>query len=119
MKIREFIRHPTDIPIKITMADVAAHGNEYLNNISLGGLSFKSRVPLERGTAIDIRIPLVKPIFEAVGQIVWCEKSGNYYNVGVKFINDKDATLIRIVEQICYIEHYKKEILHREGRKLT
>jgi hypothetical protein len=37
----------------------------------------------------------------------------------VEFIESKDAFRIRMVEQICHIEHYKNEIREKEGRLLN
>ena len=39
--------------------------------------------------------------------------------MGVSFVDPDDAFRTRMVEQICHIEHYKKEILEKEGRELT
>ena len=61
---RKFVRRDADIPIEIGLGDLVAHKKEYLNNISFGGLSFKSRDEVKAGTVINIRIPLVRPMFE-------------------------------------------------------
>jgi len=116
---RLFIRHPSDIPIEISLEDVVSHKKEYLNNIGLGGLSFKSRKCLKKGTIIKIKIPLIKPVFEARGEVVWCEGKNGYYNVGVEFLDVDSAFKARMIEQICHIEHYKKEVMEKEGRTLS
>ena len=116
---RKFIRHPSDIPIEIFMEDVVSDKGEYLNNIGIGGLSFKSKVFLEKDTIIKIKIPFVHPIFEATGKVAWCEKSRKHFNVGVEFREVDVAFRARMVEQVCYIEHYKKSIQRKEGRTLT
>lgn len=119
MNMRRFIRHPSDIPIKVFLRDIVYNDQEYLNNIGVGGLSFKSRVPLDKGTIIKVKIPLVRPIFEATGRVVWCEAMKDYYNVGVEFMELDIAYRARMVEQVCHIEHYKKEMQTQEGRSLT
>jgi hypothetical protein len=116
---RRFIRHPSDIPIEIFLEDVVTHSREYLNNIGIGGLSFRSRVFLDKDVLIRIRIPLVRPIFEATGRVVWCRKAEDFFNVGVEFMEVDSAFRARMVEQLCHIEHYKKEIREREGRQIT
>ena len=117
--MRQFIRHPTDMPIKYDIGDVAVNKKEYLNNISHGGLSFRSNIYIEPGSVIDIRIPIRKPVFKAKGIVVWCRKNDGYYEVGVEFEEGKTEYGVRMVEQVCYIEHYKKEIWEKEGRKLS
>lgn len=117
--MRKFIRHPSDIPIEVYLEDVVSHKREYLNNVGVGGLSFKSKVYLEKETVIKVKIPLVKPVFEATGRVAWCEQADGYFNVGVEFLEVDSAFRARMVEQVCHIEHYKKEILEKEGRTLS
>jgi len=117
--MRKFIRHPSDIPIQVHLEDVVSDRKEYLSNISFGGLSFRSHSPLKAGTVIRVRIPLIRPVFETRGRVVWCRENKEYYDVGVEFIEQKDVFKARMVEQICYIEHYKREIYLKEGRRLS
>ena len=121
--MRQFIRHPTDMPLEYKLENVVVHLRDYLNDISHGGLSFKSCTFLKSGSVIDIRIPIRKPVFEAKGIVIWCCKNEEYkdkcYDVGVEFADTKSENKLRMVEQICYIEHYKKDVLTKEGRKLT
>jgi len=125
--MRSFIRHPSDIPIEIhpfhgaarEQVTTAVREREYLNNVSTGGISFKSGIPLQMDAVVTIRIPVVKPAFEAKGKVVWCHKENDHYNVGAEFIELRDMFRARMVEQVCRIEHYKKEIYEREGRALS
>ena len=117
--MRQFIRHPTDMPIEYDIGDVAVNKKEYLNDISHGGLSFRSNIYIEPGSVINIRIPIHKPVFNAKGIVVWCRKNDGYYEVGVEFEEGKTEYGVRMVEQVCYIEHYKNEIWEKEGRKLS
>ena len=116
---RKFIRHAAGLPIEIALGDLVAHKKEYLNNISFGGLSFKSRESVETGTLINIRIPLVRPMFTATGKVAWCRKEGAVFNVGVKFVTPADGFKIRMLEQICHIETYKKELRKTAGHHVT
>ena len=117
--MRQYIRHPTDIPLEYRLVDVVAHDTEYLKDISEGGLSFQSVVCLDRGAKIHIRIPLRDPIFETDGIVVWCRENDNQYEVGVQFIDPASEFRVRMVEQVAHIEHYKAEVLKNEGRQLT
>ncbi len=118
--MRSFIRHPSDIPIKY-QADAEPSGvaQERLNNISQGGLSFSSTRALPVGTVITIRIPHVQPDFEVRGQVAWCRSEHELFEIGVAFVDASDLFQVRMVEQICHIEHYKAEVLAREGRRLN
>ncbi|MCK4906982.1 MAG: PilZ domain-containing protein [Spirochaetes bacterium] len=117
--MRNFIRHPVDIPIKYYLGDIVDTKHEYLNNISEGGISFRSNIEIPIGTLIAIQIPIVKPVFTTEGIVVWCAPGDNHFDIGVEFTSLNNEFRARMVEQICYIEHYKKEVLQNEGRHLT
>jgi hypothetical protein len=116
--MRNFIRHPSDIPIEIHHLAQAAPREHRLNNISIGGLSLQADQYLEKGTWIDIKIPVSRPPFETKARVVWCKKKGDQFDIGVAFDEEKEAFRARMVEQVCHIQHYKKEIAEREGRIL-
>ncbi len=117
--MRKYIRHPSNVPIHYTLADVVAHEKEYLKNISQGGLCFSANAPIEPGSSILIQIPIRDPMFEAVGIVVWNHKTNSHYDVAVEFSDVKTGTRLRIVEEVCHIEKYKKDMLENEGRELT
>jgi hypothetical protein len=120
MEERKYIRHPSTVKIDFELAQCVTDRESYLNDISIGGLSFKSKINIESGTVINIKIPLVNPRFAASGVVRWCrENNGGYYDVGVEFHNKEEMFKTRMVEQICYIEEYKKKIYEKERRILT
>lgn len=116
---REFERHSLDIPIIIQLGDLVYDTKEYLNDISMGGLSFKSISQIEIETVIDIKIPLVKPVFEAKGKVIWCRKAEDHFNVGIKFTQVADSFRLRMVEQICHIEKYKKDLCKKANKPIS
>ncbi len=117
--MRKYIRHPTDIPIKYKIDENDPHKNEFLKNIGHGGLCFQSRKFIEKGTELIIHIAARKPEFVLKGLVVWCKELDKGYEIGVKFMDIHSEYRVRMVEQICYIEHYRKEVLHSQGRKLS
>ena len=117
---RKFIRHPADIPIQFSAVDgspTAEFGQAH--DVSFGGLAFEADRCPAPGTIIDLRIPTVSPPFETRGLVVWCRCLEERYEVGVCFLESSDAFKARMVEQVCHIEQYKRDVLAREGRKLT
>ncbi len=116
--MRKFIRHPSDIPIEIHHLALVSPREQKLNNISAGGLSLQADHFVEKGTLIDIKIPVSRPPFETKALVVWCKKKGEQFDIGVAFNEEKEAFRTRMVEQVCHIQHYKKEIAEREGRIL-
>ncbi|MCU7849670.1 MAG: PilZ domain-containing protein [Candidatus Thiodiazotropha sp. (ex Lucinoma kastoroae)] len=117
--MRLYIRHPTDIPIDFQLGGCASTHREMLTNYSGGGLCFLAEGQIEPGTEIHIAIPITPPLFHATGVVVWCRKEENNYLVGVKFTEQETAYAVRMVEQLCYIEHYKQTIKQTEGRTLS
>ena len=117
--MRKYIRHPSDIPMHYSLGKVISHRKEYLKNISKGGLCFTSKDPLPKGATISIEIPIHKPVFKAAGIVMWCRKASKGYDIGIQFTQIDSKTSLRMVEQVCYIEHYKMEVLAKEGRRLS
>lgn len=117
--MRNFIRHPSDIPIDFQLQELVVEGTDFLKNVSNGGLAFDSRLKLNKGAIIRVSIPLINPVFEVLGRVTWCNPCEKRFEVGVEFLEEDNTFLARMVEQICHIEQYKEEILLQEGRKLT
>lgn len=123
---REFIRHPSEIPLEYCITEAPTMCNiDVVSNVSQGGLSFHSREYIEPEKWLHLYIPLSEDYFETDAQVKWCEKlstqSSNCddYHVGVSFSDKDKAFSARMVEQVCHIEEYKKQILQTEGRKLS
>lgn len=117
--MRSFIRHPSNIPIDFQLEELVTEGSDYLKNVSEGGLAFRSTVTLEPGTTIRIKIPLVSPVFQAIGKVTWCHPQGDIFEIGIQFLDEDDSYRARMIEQICHIEQYKQEALNKDGRKLS
>jgi len=119
--MRQFIRHPIDVPIEIRTGQAGPGAEFHTHDISLGGLAVHSAAPVEPGSMIEVRIPYVEPAFEARARVAWCRprRAGSGHEVGVSFLNAQDVFLARMVTQICYIEDYRKSIAREEGRELT
>lgn len=121
--IRKFIRHPSGVPIQVTL-DFAEDENDEtvdqtITNVSLGGLAFISQKPIELLERVRICIPVLNEDNYLVGNVVWCEKVGSGYEIGIEFEKSKDVFRLRMIEQICHIEHYRKEVEESEGRELN
>ena len=117
--MRKFIRHPSDIPIDFLIKELSVKDRKYLNDISFGGLSFRSRAAVQVSAIIVITIPFLRPEFQCQAIVKWCHRRGDAFDVGVAFDDQEEAFKTRMVEQICHIEHYKREVLEQEGRALS
>ena len=117
--MRLYIRHPSDVPIDYQLGGLADTSRDKLSNYSEGGLCFVAGQRIEPGSEIHFAIPITPPEFHATGVVVWCREEAGEYQVGVKFTEEETAYAVRMVEQLCYIEHYRQTVLETEGRKLT
>jgi len=117
--MRKFIRHPLDIPIECRLQDAEAHNKCCAGNISMGGLSFSHASSLQEKSIVHIIIKISEPAFETNAIVIWCNKSGDLYDIGVRFKDDATEFSVRMIEQICHIEHYKNEVLKNSGKIIS
>lgn len=120
--MRRYIRHSTDLPVEISLSHMVPRGREYLYNISRGGLKFRSTIALEPGRVIRVGIPVAQPVFETQGVIAWCQPASDGkpgFDVGVHFDGLEPSRGERVIDRVCHIEQYKRDIWLREGRWLT
>ncbi len=116
---REFIRHPTDIPIEVSLSSDQGSVQPRLSNISEGGLAFIQNQRFPPGVILQVRIPFIEPPLTVNAQVVWCHDHESQYEIGVRFLEWSDAYKVRMVEQVCHIEQYKRHVERTEGRRLT
>ena len=117
--MRHFIRHPADIPIEVSPAAQGGGRAPRLVNVGMGGLAFRSHSAFTPAHVVKVRIGCVRPAFETTARVAWCRACGGEYELGLAFIDPDDAFRARMVEQVCHIEHYRKEVRATEGRELT
>jgi Tfp pilus assembly protein PilZ len=122
--LREFIRHPSSIPVQLITqgddADQSTMGINTLSNVSFGGVSCLCSDPVEKGSTVKMTVECIDPSFEIEGKVVWSKPKDGMNEVGVEFVVSKEKLfLLRMVEQICHIEHYRNELIHNEGREIS
>lgn len=116
---REFLRHTIHVPLEVDRVGDAAPLMEEGVNVSYGGLAFLSNACPTVGDILRLRIPTVDPPFEANARVAWCRAEADKFLVGVQFLDSTAAFQSRMVQQVCSIENYRKEILERDGRELS
>ncbi|MBS1208074.1 MAG: type pilus assembly PilZ [Proteobacteria bacterium] len=115
---RAYLRHPSEMPIRIHCEGQLGKAMRRLRNVSIGGLACHSEEPLEVGSEVSVEIPIGLPPFHARGAVVWCRHAHSCYELGIQFVAHEDAFAARMVEQLCYIERYRREVREKEGREL-
>ncbi len=120
--MRQYIRHPSEMPIQYQLNNDRAKNKrrfQKLHDISSGGLSFHTDHKIEPGNILHIEIEVRPPPFSADGVVVWCQKENDGYQVGLQFESSDVEFSLRMIEQLCYIEQYRNEIMQKEGRYLS
>jgi hypothetical protein len=118
--MRQYIRHPSDIPIEIIRGRQSlAQASSRIHDVSYGGLALKSSRELEPGIVVEVRIPCVRPVFTTKARVAWCRAQSDGFELGVEFLDANDAFRARMVEQVCYIQNYRKAVYEQEGRVLS
>ncbi len=117
--MRRFIRHPSSIPVRIRKIEATSEAGSTLVNVSYGGLALHFPEYIEIGTEIELLIDVFEPKFSIKGTVVWSQEQVDGYDLGIRFSGDTDMFRMRMVEQVCHIEHYRQEVESRQGRKLS
>ncbi|HET8711247.1 MAG TPA: PilZ domain-containing protein [Spongiibacteraceae bacterium] len=115
--MRKFVRHPSSIPIELAVERVSNPRTPELCNISNGGFACAVDEPIPVGAAIQLRIPMIWPDYRGCGVVVWCHPTPPRYEVGIEF-RMQDLFKTKMIEQLCQIEHYRRQVMSDEGRDL-
>lgn len=119
--MRYFVRHPTDIPIDVQVAAIQPQIESgcCMTTVSQGGFSCELAHKVKVGCRVDIDIASVSPVYHGCGEVIWCHKKDDHFEVGVRFTDRQEAYKSRMVQQVCQIEHYKNSVFEKEGRILS
>jgi Tfp pilus assembly protein PilZ len=115
---RAYIRHPTDIPLEVS-PESESHASAEIKNLSRGGLAFTTDRPYRIDSNVTLRIDCQPSSVVVQSQVIWCESHDGQYEVGVAFFSTADAYQVRMVEQVCRIEQYRRNAQRQDGRELT
>jgi hypothetical protein len=117
--MRQFIRHPAEVPIEVSATGGSPGPLEHARNVSAGGLALRCGAAFPADSIVHVRIACVRPTFETDARVVWCSACPGGFELGVEFLEADDAFRARMVEQVCRIEQYRAEVRARDGRELT
>lgn len=116
-ELRRFIRHPSSIPIRFRLR--RRHYSGPARDVSHGGLCFSSGQPVAAGEHILVQIDSCQPGFSAEGIVRWCRQEGSKYLIGVGFKDKAVRYAMRMVEQVCHIEAYRRRLEAETGQPLS
>lgn len=117
--MRHFLRHPSDLPVELVLRKQTYQPRQRLNDISLGGVACNSSRSFRRGTAIELRIPTLGDQARYAGIVAWSRKQADHFLVGIRFMDEDTLFRARMVEQVCQIEHYRRERERELGQSVS
>ncbi len=113
--IRKYVRHPSSIPIELSVAHTPCFGQQRLANIATGGFACSVSEPVVVDAIIEVRIPMIWPDYRGSGVVKWCRGEAPNYEVGIEF-SEQDLFKAKMVEQLSQIEHYRNQLWVEQGR---
>lgn len=113
--MQERVHNAANLPLESLVVD----DFDFLCEIGPSGLVFASATKLQIGTSIHVRLPVTRPVLQTAGCVISCRPEQGYFKVGVQFAGKIDRFHARMVQQVCRIERYRRELHEREGRNLS
>lgn len=114
--MREFLRHPSDIPVDVRILRQTDLRPAQLKDVSVGGVCCRVARPIRAGCQVEFAVPSLCSGFTGRGVVVWCQPAADTFQVGIQFVNYRDRFQARLVEQLSQIEHFRREMEQSEGR---
>jgi hypothetical protein len=119
---RKYLRHSMDVPFQCMVRVQGTEENLGLRDISDGGACFSSTTQYAEGQAVEILFPLFPDGPVLPGTIAGTRPDqatpGSFLH-GVKFADEKDKKMLRLVEMICHIMTYRAMQEHITGKPLS
>lgn len=115
--MKRLIDHPVEFPIVVsttgsTCGDQASHCN-----LGDGCLTCYLTKELKPGEPVTLSVPAIKQPCAVSGCVTRCERFAQGFEVSILFKDATEAFKSKMLEQVCQIEHYRRELL-RQGRSL-
>ena len=83
-------RHPFKVPVTYQMMGRESHTSEgEAINISSGGISMRNHLRIEKGTLIQVMVPISEHMVmvPVISEVAWSEEeSSGSYHAGLKFL---------------------------------
>ncbi|MDX8403906.1 MAG: PilZ domain-containing protein [Mariprofundaceae bacterium] len=119
MKANNLIHHPEQVPVEIQALDCSESYSEPVDGSCLGELAIHCLSSFRVGAVVELHVPMFDSGILLHGHVIWFHKAGGGYLIGISFQSEDEAFRMRMVEQLCHIEAYRKDVAAKQGRILT
>lgn len=120
---RHFIRHPLSLPLAYKV--IKPGGREDIRsetvNVSVGGLLFPAKHPVELNSMIAIKMPFEDKMFNVKAKVVRCVNNSEtkFYDIAVSFFRFNEAFKAKMIEQIYLIAEYRDLLTLQSGKEVS
>jgi len=126
IEYRHFIRHPLRLPLSYEIVDKNLGENREIMrsetiNLSMGGLLFPSKHPVEPESNIVINMPFENKVFNIQAYVVRCIHNSDtkLYDIAVSFLKTQEAFKAKMIEQIYLIAGYRDMLSLQTGKEIS
>ncbi len=126
IEYRRFIRHPLCLPLSFKIIEKNLKKDRKnirsrTSNVSLGGLLFPSKHPVNPKSQIEIKMPFENKIFNIKAQVVRCMRNSDtkLYDIAVSFLRMQEAFKAKMIEQIYLIAGYRDLLSLQAGKEVS
>ncbi len=113
------IIHPPVIPVTVKIANNPDPVKKPVKKKDRIRLLVNTENSFEPKSIVRVNYPVTDKDFIVTGTVIKCEEDKSRYNVVIEFSDPDNICRVRMVEQICRIELYKRQVLKNEGRSIT
>lgn len=105
-----FIKHPQGIPLDFSIDTPCLCLAPKFHNVHSGGMVFNASWALPVGANIHLSVNLQSTDFTLHGIVAHTVATGRQcYDIGVQFEQEVEYHSMRMIEQACHIESYRKQ----------
>ena len=126
IEYRRFIRHPLCLPLSYKVIEKSLKKKKEnirssTINVSLGGLLFPSKHPVDPKSRIEIKMPFENKVFNVRAQVVRCVLNSDtkLYDIAVNFLRMQEAFKVKMIEQIYLIAGYRDLLSLQSGKDIS
>jgi hypothetical protein len=113
-----FIRHPAGFPTRLRRAWRTPGAGARVQGSGLG-LLLRTRRYVRPGTSMAVAIDAAGERHGFEAEVVVMRQQGSRFEVGLWMSDEDSSYRLRMVEQVCHIEAYRRRVEREEGRSLS
>lgn len=119
MRTNNLIHHPEQVPVEIQALGYSEAFPDPADGGYLGELAVHCASRFRVGAIVELHVPQLDAGTGLHGHVIWLHKVGHGYLIGISFQGESEAFRMRMIEQLCHIEAYRKDVVAKQGRILT